>query len=411
MGQGPGLCEKLIVSYELVFTSASRGLRRGASGFCTVAATDGIPRALQDKLESLSGYRHTEAAHGHKPPVNYSHLTVRIQRNIYHVVSRIGDPGMDYSGRSNKIAHHLALTSAELSNFSQGPSPLFSDHNFWHESWDDDPETLDPGRLPRSNAEILNGFSTWEQVFGDAGWAGVMGHGVADGMKSVSVIVPDTENTLTLLNEALQLVPLDDRWNVCFSTYYSRHVSGMQCHWRFVLDGTSEARKLRARVQGLLIDPIGSAGRIPEGNVFVEAARNNRPNDAFNAKKTRRRGAARPATPPPEKESKPVPTVQRRNRPAPEAADNDDNEENFKPQFGQPRRRKIREKQKPKIVAKSPFDIPEEDFADNPVEDYEDDSGARRKKRRGHKKPRTGLLLVGALALAVLGILTIFAIR
>lgn len=397
------------MSYELVFTSASRGLRRGASGFCTVAATDGIPRALQDKLESLSGYRHTEAAHGHAPPVNYSHLTVRIQRNIYHVVSRIGDPGMDYSGRSNKIAHHLALTGTELGRFPLGPAPLFSDDNFWHESWDDDPETLDPGRLPRSNTEQMDGFSTWEEVFGDAGWAGIMGHGVADGMKSVSVIVPDTVNTLTLLNEALQLVPAEDRWKVCFSTYYSRHVSGMQCHWRFVLDGTSEARKLRARVQGLLIDPIGSAGRLPEGNAFVEAARNGRPEDAFNAKKNRRRPPLR-ATPPPEDTPKPAPSAHQRKRPT-MADDEDEEEENYKPQFGQPRRRKIKEKPKPKITAKSPFDIPEEDFADDPDEDFEDDGEPRRKKRRGRKKPRTGLLLVGALALAVLGILTIFAIR
>lgn len=395
------------MSYELVFTSASRGLRRGASGFCTVAATDGIPRALQDKLESLSGYRHSEAAHGHAPPVNYSHLTVRIQRNIYHVVSRIGDPGMDYSGRSNKIAHHLALTSAELKRFPDGPSPLFSDDSFWHESWDSDPETLESSRFPRSTREVVDGFSMWDEVFGDAGWAGILGHGVADGMKSVSVIVPETESTLTLLNEALQLVPPEDRWKVCFSTYYSRHVSGMQCHWRFVLDGTSEARKLRARVQGLLIDPIGSAGRLPEGNPFVEAARNGRPQDAFAAGKTRRRAAPRAA------ELSASDSVAESSRRSAVTSDLDgEDEDNYKPQFGQPRRRKIREKQKPKIVAKSPFDIPEEDFADNPSDSAGHGDKPRRPKKGGRRRrPRTGLLLVGALALAVLGFLVLFAIR
>lgn len=389
------------MSYELVFTSASQGLRRGTSGFCTVAATEGIPRALQDKLESLSGYRHTEAAHGRERPVNHSHLTIRIQRNIYHVVSRIGDPGMDYSKRSNKIAHHLALTSSELEKFTQGPSPLFSDDSFWHESWDDAPEILAPGRLPRSSAERVNGFETWEEVFGDAGWAGLMGHGISNGMKSVSVIVPNTEQTLTLLNEALQLVPIQDRWKVCFSTYYSRHVSGMQCHWRFVLDGTSEARKLRARVQGLLIDPIGSAGRLPEDNVFVEAAREGRPEAAFAAKTPRRFAVASQ----PEVES-PAPTT-RRTTPRRQNADDDEEEENYTPQFGQPRRRPPTRQQKPKRVTKSPFDIPEETFAN----DEQDRTQPRSRKRGTAKKRRSGLILVGSLTLAVVLILIFFLIN
>lgn len=318
---------------------------------------------------------------------------------------------MDYSGRSNKIAHHLALTSAELEKFPLGPSPLFSDENFWHETWDSEPETLDPGRVPRTNPESLNGFETWEEVFGDAGWAGLMGHGIANGMQSVSVIVPDTENTLTLLNEALQMVPVEDRWKVCFSTYYSRHVSGMQCHWRFVLDGTSEARKLRARVQGLLIDPVGSAGRIPEGNVFVEAARNGRPDEAFAAKKSRRRTAIRrPEHPNSEEPPEAVETPARFKGAAP--ADDDEEQENVKPQFGQPRRRRVQDKPKPKLAAKSPFDIPEEDFADAPEEfEYENKQRGRKKGRKSRKKPRTGLLLVGVLMLALLGILTLFAIR
>lgn len=393
------------MSYELVFTSASQGLRRGASGFCTVAATEGIPRALQDKLESLSGYRHTEAAHGHERPVNHSHLTIRIQRNIFHVVSRIGDPGMDYSKRSNKIAHHLALTSAELEGFPQGPSPLFSDDSFWYDSWDAPPEVLEPGRLPRSSTERVNGFDTWEAVFGDAGWAGLMGHGIADGMKSVSVIVPNTDQTLTLLNEALQLVPLQDRWKVCFSTYYSRHVSGMQCHWRFVLDGTSEARKLRARVQGLLIDPIGSAGQLPEGNAFVEAARAGQPEAAFASKRPRRSTAV--SQPDVESSEDSTTTATRRTTSASQPADEDDDEVTYTPQFGQPRRRPQTRQQKPKPVARSPFDIPEEEFA--PEE--QDRTSTRSRKRGSGKKRRTGLIVVGSLTLAVVFILIFFVIN
>ncbi|MEO1983968.1 MAG: hypothetical protein ABGZ24_25930 [Fuerstiella sp.] len=281
------------MSFELVYTSARRGLREGASGFCTVAATDGMPRALHEKLESLSGYSHSEAATGAEPPVNHSHMTIRLQRNIYHVVSRIGDAGIDYTGRTNKIAHHLALTGAEAERYPHGPAALFSDCGFWHADWDSDPETFSPNRTPSSYLEPVDDFGTWADVFGDAGWAGVLGHAVANGLKPVSIIVPNPDDTMMLLHEALQLVSPRDRWKVCFSTYFSRLAPGTQCHWRFVLDGTTEARKLRARSLGLLVDPRGSTGDPPDGNPFVEAARDNDPKRVQSvAKSTTRRGTA-----------------------------------------------------------------------------------------------------------------------
>lgn len=279
------------MSFELVYTSARRGLREGASGFCTVAATDGIPRALHEKLESLSGYSHTEAATAAEPPVNHSHMTIRIQRNIYHVVSRIGDAGIDYTGRTNKIAHHLALSPAETERFPHGPAALFSDFGFWHADWDGEPETFSPNRTPSSYVAPVDDFGTWADVFDDAGWAGVLGHAVADGLKPVSIIVPNPDDTMMLLHEALQLVSPRDRWKVCFSTYFSRLAPGTQCHWRFVLDGTSEARKLRARCLGLLVDPRGSSGDPPDGNPFVEAARDGEPKRVHAvARSTTRRG-------------------------------------------------------------------------------------------------------------------------
>ena len=167
------------MSFELVYTSAPRGLRDGASGFCTVAATEGIPRLLHEKMESLSGYSRSEVMAGIEPPVNHSHLSVRIQRTVYHIVSRIGDAGIDYSGRTNKIAHHLALTSDEILRFPAGPASLLSDYAFWHTEWTSDPETLPSGNVPNAYAEGVSDFDTWEAIFGDAGWAGVLGQAVA----------------------------------------------------------------------------------------------------------------------------------------------------------------------------------------------------------------------------------------
>lgn len=279
------------MSFEIVYTSVRRGLRTGSKGFCTVAATAGIPRALQEKLESLSGYSHHEAAAGSEPPVNYSHVIVRIQRKVYHVLSRVADAGKDYSGRTNKIAHHLALTSAEAERYPDGPVSLFSDDTFWFESWDDEPEELPPNRLPDPAFCAPDDFDTWQSVFGDAGWAGIPGQGVADGLKPVTVIVPHAQDSIELLSEAMQLVPRERRWELCFSTYFSRQAPGTECHWKFVLDRTQEARRLRARSAGQIVDCASARASLPLDNPFVEAARAGRAQDAHEllAEKKRRR--------------------------------------------------------------------------------------------------------------------------
>lgn len=374
------------MSFELVYTSARRGLRPGASGFCTVAATEGIPRALQDKLESLSGYSHTESLAGSEPPVNYSHLTFRIQRTIYHVVSRIGDAGIDYSGRTNKIAHHLALTSEEIEGFQDGPAALFSDGDFWFDHWHSEPQAFPPDRLPDSWPEAVDGFSAWESVFGDPGWAGLLGHAIATGFKSVSVIVPNAKETMELLNEASQLVRPKDRWKVCFSTYYSRQITGTQCHWRFVMDGTSEARHLRARTKGILVDPLGSSGELPGDNSFVTAARAGCPEDAYGMESEKfRRGVGAPFSR--------VATV-----------DNEDRR--VRPSI---QRRRDSLKKQAALQSQSPFDIPEEEYAYVNVNQSANQTEVR--KGSAKRANRKGLLLVSALLLAVIAILVYLGLQ
>ncbi|MEQ9407900.1 MAG: hypothetical protein RIK87_09230 [Fuerstiella sp.] len=370
------------MSFEVVYTSVRRGLRTGAKGFCTVAATEGIPRALHDKLESLSGYRHTEAAAGSIPPVNHSHLIVRIQRQVFHVLSRIGDAGIDYSGRTNKIAHHLALTSEEAERFPAGPGPLLADDGFWFDRWDHEPEELPPGRLPDAGMDSADDFSTWESVFGDAGWAGVLGQSVADGMKPVSIIVPNGNHTRDLLAEALQLVPADQRWRLCFSTYFSRLASGTQCHWRFVLDGTGEARRLRARSSLAVMDYSGGTLPLTEDNPFVQAARTGRPELAHA-----------------------VANVQSRRRPASGRVSRDAaGDTGMTRRSGRTRRGQAAESRPRPVTAANPFDYNEADF--EPAEEQTD-----RSVRSSPGSGRLGLWLVLVLFLAVVGVLAFFGIQ
>ena len=125
------------MSLELFYTSAPKGLRPGSSGFCTVAATRGMPAALMERLEALSGYRHLFPpldAKADLNPVAYSHLILTIQDKAYHVLSRVAPAGLDYSQRGNKLAHHVVLEAGELP--PGGPAWLLSQPGFMEGAWD-----------------------------------------------------------------------------------------------------------------------------------------------------------------------------------------------------------------------------------------------------------------------------------
>ena len=158
--------------HELVYTSVSRGLRSGSAGFCTVAQTEGISEALAEQLVSLSAYRHLTI--GDDPevsgnPVVYSHTVAVVGRRVYYVVSRIADTGLDYTDRSNHLAHHVAFSPDEVSQ--QGP--VWECQNWpFEKKWSGTPRIL-PARLEAPSAKAkLRKCLAWEEVTGDAGWAG-----------------------------------------------------------------------------------------------------------------------------------------------------------------------------------------------------------------------------------------------
>ncbi len=259
------------MSFEIVYTSSLQGLNGGGRGFCTVAATSGIPRVLQEKLESLSGYRHLHSPGSKRNAVNYCCQTIRIQQEPYIVLSRIADAGNDFSGRSNKIAHHLALSLNEARATSSPPTALLADRDFWYTKWSGEPLWLPADRMPTPFPFDRVHCDTWKSTFGDAGWAGIVARSAANDSEPVSVILPEACNALGLVNEALQLLPPRMHWKVSFSTYFAR-TSGGDCHWRFLRDGMDEATAVRSRPAGIVID---SNSRIDPGDkdAYLTAAR------------------------------------------------------------------------------------------------------------------------------------------
>jgi len=265
------------VSEELLYTSAPQGLQPGSHGFCTVVRSAGLPKLLGERLESLSGYRHATAPHsdqGMGNPVNFSHLVLTLSGQRHHVLSRIADAGLDYTGRSNKLAHHVVLAADEL--VPVGPAGVLSAKGFCETTWDGRVRELPGGRRPTQSVGHTGVCRAWQEVAGDAGWAGVLAEtALHDESPAVSVIVRADQPTLRLVVEANGLLPESCRWDVTFSTFFTRLPAGVECQWRFLLDGTPEARTARRNPHNTVIDLCRSLPAAT-GGPLVEQARTGR---------------------------------------------------------------------------------------------------------------------------------------
>ena len=257
---------------ELLYTSAPQGLKQGSRGFCTVVSTVGMPLNLATKLESLSGYRHlfpsgTPAAE--KNPVNYSHLRFSVGGRPVSVLSRIADYGLDYSQRTNKIAHHVVVDSPMP---VCGPAALLRDSGVMRDGWDGVCANVPaPPILPAIDSPA-NPCVTWKRLTGDAGWGGVVASAwLASSPRPVFVIFSENQSPelLDLMVEALALLPAHKRWQATFSTYVTTLAPDVECRVRCVVAGSEEARMASAR--GSVIDLTNLMGMAPQSDAVVAA--------------------------------------------------------------------------------------------------------------------------------------------
>ncbi|MGC1274169.1 MAG: hypothetical protein WBC44_10720 [Planctomycetaceae bacterium] len=261
------------MAQELLYTSAPRGLKSGSRGFCTVEATAGLSPTLVTALEGLSGYRHVAAPGDPSNPVVYSHVTLSVAGRRCSVVSRVADAGADYTGRTNKLAHHLALDTAERPK--GGPAWLAGQPNLLRSRFEGEPRTLPPRTVPQGDRPPAV-CKSWQAATGDAGWAGVLAEAfLADPKRPAYLVVPAGLDLLPLFEEAIALLPPDRRWEPTFTTCHTSLPQNVTCLWKAVLAGSKEAHESRRFVQALRIDltqPLGTAG----GGALVEAARTGR---------------------------------------------------------------------------------------------------------------------------------------
>lgn len=260
------------MSQELFYTSAPRGLQTGSRGFCTVAMTQGLPGPVLEKLEQLSGYRAVFPPHDPKAafnPVAHMHVRLTVGGRTLRVLSRVCAAGLDYTQRANTFAHHLVLDAAELP--LAGPAWLVARPGFLEDAWDGEVRLLPAGRTPPRADAPPAPCRAWQEVTGDAGWAGVLAEAfLTDPNRPAYLLFDPGLDPLPLLAEAIALLPPERRWDVTFSTYFTGLPQGVACAWRCVLRGSTEAKN---RTAGALVLSLSrEAGAAPEGEA-AEAAR------------------------------------------------------------------------------------------------------------------------------------------
>ena len=243
------------MAYQLVYTSSPRGLKPGAFGFCVVACTRGMKEQTTSALEALSGYRriYADPRDASRNPTSCSHVLFETATGRLRILARVADAGLDYSGRTNKIASFLDVSENELA--PPGPAALFSQPGLFVANWSSSsaPQYYEaPIALP-NYVPIPLGCNEWRKTTGDPAWAGVLASTVATRRPVVLIARPE-QNVLQLFQESLALLPPGERWKATFSTYYMKTPPGVQCQWKAVMQGSPEELALRSTPGALVLD-------------------------------------------------------------------------------------------------------------------------------------------------------------
>ena len=271
------------MAQQLIFTSAVAGLNPGSSGYCTVARSEGMRDAVVAWLEQWSIYTHGV---GEKNPVVCAYRVLNLRGSVYYVLTRIIDSGLDYTGRTNFLAHHLVFQPHEIHG-ACSPAEVFFQWPNWKEQWQGAPRYLNDDGL------VLHGIprvtqmpaATWAEWTGDAGGAALLLAENSSGAsaRSVDLVVPAgfESGLLRLYAESLYLTdPKGENapvvWAVPFTTFLQTQDDPTDFRWR----GLSLETRGRVAAE-ILVD--FAAGAIPpvSSSSLSDYARTGTPKAAY----------------------------------------------------------------------------------------------------------------------------------
>jgi hypothetical protein len=264
--------------WQLIYTSAPRGLLSGQSGFCTVARSADLRPALVQRLEQISSYHYlrvAEAATANRNPTVSAFRLLDLRGAKYYVLTRIQPCGLDFTARTNHLAHHLVFQPDELSALPS-PAALLRLWPHWRKSWQGEPrvlEEIDPAGFAAAAKTFLPA-QTWARLTGDAGRAA--GLLESECLRGCYLVCPgeSEEAVLEMFCETLELLNLEGRfplrpWRYGFTTFLQAEDNPNDFQWRACQENTPAFKQAVTRSAPMI--PLRSV-RVP-GNDLVKRAR------------------------------------------------------------------------------------------------------------------------------------------
>jgi hypothetical protein len=235
---------------------------------------------LVTALEQMSVYAHRPSA---PHPLIYSYQNIQLTGTLYRVLTRTRDAGLDFTGRTNFIAHHLVFEVGEsFENIS--PAEILLDWSGWRSVWDGNSRAVPD----LSSSEILGGIAplappcrAWREITGDSGYAASPFSHVGGCWWLHSKRTE--EEVLRLMGESLRLLPdqtSESLWATTFTTYVGQILEPNLYQWKGwnQRDDPTKSGVLR----GNALD-IENPGSLPKGPQELEQiAREGYPKDNTN---------------------------------------------------------------------------------------------------------------------------------
>ena len=209
------------MAQQLIFTSTPQGLEPGRTGYCTVARHKDLRHRLVRELERLSVYDFGQQAGGTRVAISIFRKIILGSEEFY-VLTKICDAGLDYTNRTNYLAHHLILDGFEIAT-CPSPAEIFLNWNGWKSKWEEDARYLTPGEeitLTDYKSSGLIPCKNWLSFTNDPGNAATL---VSPGLVPPIVLENSpakSEHLLQLFAESSALLKLSlDAWDYSFTTF------------------------------------------------------------------------------------------------------------------------------------------------------------------------------------------------
>lgn len=216
----------------MIFTSTPQGLEPGRTGFCTVARHRSLPSRLVRELERTSVYDFN-LGEGAKAQIN-SFRRFDLGSEQFYALTRIRDSGLDYTNRTNYIAHHLIFDGLEVA-VSPSPAEIFLQWDGWLDVWEGSARWFEDAEITDVSSCKMQGLSpaqSWQHATNDGGNAAYL---VAE--KAAHPILlefePGQEDDLLLKfaeSCALLSMPME-AWQFAFTTYLQETDDAKEFAW------------------------------------------------------------------------------------------------------------------------------------------------------------------------------------